>query len=221
MINECGCGCGGAVGGCMNESPKELESYMFFGNLQTIKRAVDAMLEMDPQQVDAILQDGHNWAADHIATSKDDIEEVAGFMMNRMEQEEPHEEAMVPFVHTFESFVNESFKKHYGKEISVEEFKSIGTGDQVLYRGKRWNVVEANEYVLHLEDDDGRKKTVNRNQFKEYGAITEAKKPVKKKAKRDQDGDGDTDFADAKIAQYKAGGLSQEKAVKMSRKFNR
>jgi hypothetical protein len=47
---------------------------------------------------------------------------------------------------------------------------------------------------------------------------THAKKSVKKK---DQDGDGDTDFADAKIAQYTAGGINKKKAVVMSRKFNK
>lgn len=61
--------------------------------------------------------------------------------------------------------------------------------------------------------------------FKEF--ITEAKKaaakakPKKLAKNKDQDGDGDHDFADAKIAQYKAGGIDHQKAVKMSRKFNK
>jgi hypothetical protein len=57
---------------------------MFFGNLKIIKKYVDAMLQMDPQQVEQLLNNGHDWAADHIATSKDDIEEVAGFLSNEM-----------------------------------------------------------------------------------------------------------------------------------------
>ena len=52
---------------------------MFFGNLQTIKRLVDEMLEMDETELDAILSE-HNWALDHIATSKDDVEEVFNFL---------------------------------------------------------------------------------------------------------------------------------------------
>lgn len=59
---------------------QETQNYMFFGNLQTIKRLVDEMLEMDESEVDAILSNGHNWAVDHIATSKDDIEEVFNFL---------------------------------------------------------------------------------------------------------------------------------------------
>lgn len=41
----------------------------------------------------------------------------------------------------------------------------------------------------------------------------------KKSKKIDQDGDGDTDFVDAKIAQYKAGGIPKDKAVKKAKAF--
>lgn len=64
----------------------EADHYMFFGNLETIKRYIDAMLEMDPAKVDELLHNGHDWAADHVATSKDDIEEVANFLMNEMNE---------------------------------------------------------------------------------------------------------------------------------------
>jgi hypothetical protein len=59
---------------------QETNNYMFFGNLKTIKRLVDEMLEMDEAEVDAMLTNGHNWAVDHIATSKDDVEEVFNFL---------------------------------------------------------------------------------------------------------------------------------------------
>jgi hypothetical protein len=58
------------------------EKYMFFQNLETIKKEVEEMLSLDPQIVDAILANGHDWAADHISTSKDDIEEVHNFLMS-------------------------------------------------------------------------------------------------------------------------------------------
>ena len=69
------------------------QNYMFFGNLKTIKRLVDEMLEMDEVEVDNILTNGHNWAVDHIATSKDDVEEVFNFLANFSdEHEEVHKE---------------------------------------------------------------------------------------------------------------------------------
>ena len=58
------------------------EKYMFFQNLETIKKEVEEMLSLDPQMVDAILANGHDWAADHVSTSKDDIEEVHNFLMS-------------------------------------------------------------------------------------------------------------------------------------------
>lgn len=70
------------------------QNYMFFGNLKTIKRLVDKMLEMDEAEVDAMLSNGHNWALDHIATSKDDVEEVFNFLAGHSDEheEEHHEE---------------------------------------------------------------------------------------------------------------------------------
>lgn len=66
---------------------QETNNYMFFGNLKTIKRLVDEMLEMDESEVDAILSE-HNWALDHIATSKDDVEEVFNFLAGHDSPEE-------------------------------------------------------------------------------------------------------------------------------------
>lgn len=64
----------------MNEDHNETENYMFFANLSNIKRMCEEILAMDPGKVDSILLDGHGWAVDHVATSKDDVEEVYGFL---------------------------------------------------------------------------------------------------------------------------------------------
>jgi ribosomal protein L14E/L6E/L27E len=59
------------------------DNYMFFQNLKTIRDAVDEMLSLEPSMVDMILSDGHDWANDHIATSKDDVEEVKNFLTSK------------------------------------------------------------------------------------------------------------------------------------------
>ena len=59
------------------------DNYMFFQNLKTIRDAVDEMLSLDPAMVDMVLSDGHDWANDHIATSKDDVEEVKNFLLTK------------------------------------------------------------------------------------------------------------------------------------------
>ena len=61
---------------------EELNNYMFFQNLKTIKRTVDELLKMDESIINIILSNGHDWANDHITTSKDDIEEVYNFLVN-------------------------------------------------------------------------------------------------------------------------------------------
>jgi len=70
----------------VSEGEANTENYMFFGNLKTIKNHVDELLMMDPTVVDNILKNGHSWAVDHIATSKDDIEEVANFLKNEIKE---------------------------------------------------------------------------------------------------------------------------------------
>jgi hypothetical protein len=67
-------------------------NYMFFQNLHTIKDAIEDILAMDKEKVDAMLSAGHGWALDHMATSVDDIEEVYHFLKNRMGE---HEEEVV------------------------------------------------------------------------------------------------------------------------------
>ncbi len=105
MVNECSCGCGGTTKSCKESNMPS--NYMFFNNLQTIKRAVDQMLEMDPEMVENLLTNGHDWAGDHIATSKDDITEVADFFMNEMgDRQEDRESHDRSYIATFESFIN-------------------------------------------------------------------------------------------------------------------
>ena len=62
---------------------EDKDNYMFFQNLKTIRDAVDEMLNLEPSMVDMILSDGHDWANDHIATSKDDVEEVKNFLTSK------------------------------------------------------------------------------------------------------------------------------------------
>jgi DNA-directed RNA polymerase subunit RPC12/RpoP len=57
---------------------EEVENYMFFQNLNTIKKHVDMLLSKSPEEMDKILKK-HDWASEHMSTAKDDIEEVCNF----------------------------------------------------------------------------------------------------------------------------------------------
>jgi len=62
---------------------EDVTSYMFFGNLKTIQRLSSEILEMDNQKVDELLNQGHNWAEDHITSAKVQISQVLNFFMNK------------------------------------------------------------------------------------------------------------------------------------------
>ena len=61
-----------------------VSNYMFFGNIEQIHRQLGLLLELDPQMVDSIIQDGHDWADDHISEAKTNIDQVFDFMMNKI-----------------------------------------------------------------------------------------------------------------------------------------
>jgi prephenate dehydrogenase len=60
----------------------ETDRYMFFSNLEQIHRQIGILLEKDPKMISDILENGHDWAQDHIATAKESIDQVFDFLMN-------------------------------------------------------------------------------------------------------------------------------------------
>lgn len=67
---------------------QEVADYMFFSNLEQIKRQCEILLEMDPQQIDQIINDGgHDWADDHITEAKNNMDQVFDFLMNETKKE--------------------------------------------------------------------------------------------------------------------------------------
>jgi hypothetical protein len=61
---------------------QENQRYMFFSNLEQMKRQCEMLLKLDQSQVEQILSDGHDWAQDHIAEAKNNMDQVFDFMMN-------------------------------------------------------------------------------------------------------------------------------------------
>jgi hypothetical protein len=66
--------------------------YMFFSNLEQMKRQCEMLLEMDQNEIEEILQNGHDWAQDHIAEAKNNMDQVFDFLMNEMKGEHDYEE---------------------------------------------------------------------------------------------------------------------------------
>jgi hypothetical protein len=71
----------------LHEAEHEHNRYMFFSNLEQIKRQAELLLNLDHDQIHSILEDGHDWADDHITVAKENLDQVFDFMMNEINQE--------------------------------------------------------------------------------------------------------------------------------------
>jgi hypothetical protein len=69
---------------------EQTTNYMFFSNLEQIKRQCETLLEMDPNMIDEIIQDGHDWADDHISEAKNNMDQVFDFLMNETKKHEEY-----------------------------------------------------------------------------------------------------------------------------------
>ena len=63
------------------------ERYMFFSNLEQMRRQCDLLLDFDRNMVESILDNGHDWAQDHISEAKNNMDQVFDFMMNESKKD--------------------------------------------------------------------------------------------------------------------------------------
>ena len=61
--------------------------YMFFSNLEQMRRQCDLLLDLDQDMVESILEHGHDWAQDHIAEAKNNMDQVFDFLMNESKRD--------------------------------------------------------------------------------------------------------------------------------------
>lgn len=64
----------------------ESVNYMFFSNLQQIARQCKMLLDLDPEIIDEILLNGHDWADDHVTEAKTNMDQVFDFIMNEKQK---------------------------------------------------------------------------------------------------------------------------------------
>ena len=56
--------------------------YMFFKNIESIKHYISEIEQLDQKEIGELLDNGHDWAADHIAVATDCIQQVSNFLRN-------------------------------------------------------------------------------------------------------------------------------------------
>ena len=71
----------------LDEQMEEPSNYMFFSNLEQIKRQCERFLELDPHMIDDILNNGHDWADDHVTEAKTNMDQVFDFLMNETKKQ--------------------------------------------------------------------------------------------------------------------------------------
>jgi hypothetical protein len=70
-----------------NEHHDRGNRYMFFSNLQQMRRQCDLLLDLDESMVTEILNNGHDWADDHVTEAKNNLDQVFDFMMNETKKD--------------------------------------------------------------------------------------------------------------------------------------
>ena len=80
----------------IRETHEERSSrYMFFSNLEQMRRQCDLLLDMDQSMIEGILEHGHDWAQDHISEAKNNMDQVFDFIMNEVEGEDHSDDMMM------------------------------------------------------------------------------------------------------------------------------
>ena len=96
----------------ITESKEEMSSrYMFFSNLEQIGRQSELLLDLDQDMVESVLENGHDWAQDHISEAKNNMDQVFDFLMNE-----------------------KNSNKNYDNDVVMESRKKTGT--PLCARGK-------------------------------------------------------------------------------------
>ena len=109
------------------------ERYMFFSNLEQMRRQCDILLDMDPEMVEGVLENGHDWAQDHIAEAKNNIDQVFDFLMN-----ESKKSGMELSMNIDDSdMMNEKWSKEYKNSIDCKNPKGFSQRAHCQGRKKR------------------------------------------------------------------------------------
>ena len=75
----------------LKENEKHESNYMFFSNLEQIKRQCELLLNLDQDMVNQMLDNGHDWADDHVSSAKENMDQVFDFFMNETKKDDTNE----------------------------------------------------------------------------------------------------------------------------------
>jgi hypothetical protein len=137
------------------------DRYMFFSNLEQIRDQASELLKYDKNQVEQLLDNGHDWAQDHIASSTESIDQVYDFMKNNLNDQTN----MMQEQSTFSNMGGEvECLKNINQKINWKDVLAWFSENDVDYFGMN----DLEMYIKYLENksksnqlqvQEGRKKT--------------------------------------------------------------
>lgn len=65
----------------------DVQNYMFFRNLIVMKEKIEALMSLDRHEVDSLLSDGHDWAADHVTAAAENLSQVEDWLASELSQD--------------------------------------------------------------------------------------------------------------------------------------
>lgn len=104
-----------------DEDKRKTDRYMFISNLKQICRQAELILSQDIEKLEQILDDGHDWAQDHIAVAKENVDQVFDFLMNKLNSKDSDNEVLDIDLKSDEEEIEEgsarNFTNRKGKNI--------------------------------------------------------------------------------------------------------
>lgn len=107
------------------EGEERSSRYMFFSNLEQIHRQTAMLLKMDEMMLEQILENGHDWAQDHVAEAKNNMDQVFDFIMNKTKEPEG----------VYNDMMEEKWSKKYKNSIDCNDPK--GFSQRAYCQGKK------------------------------------------------------------------------------------
>lgn len=86
----------------LKEAEHRHNRYMFFTNLEQLKRQAEMLLDLNDEQIHSILEDGHDWADDHITVATENLDQVFDFMMNKINTDDDDDDMMIGDINVME-----------------------------------------------------------------------------------------------------------------------
>lgn len=70
------------------EEQRDTPNYMFFSNLEQMQRQIKDLESLPKEVIERFLQNGHDWADDHVSKAKENLDHVYDFIMNELSSTE-------------------------------------------------------------------------------------------------------------------------------------